>query len=113
MGYMILEESLYHEYPVYDYPKTGLGNSFIDEHYLKEKFEIPFVFGIKCPQNDHPGHYFGGVIPVVSQVFIDMLKRAGVDNFQTFPATLVNREKTCNGKAILPLMPLGLLKPLI
>ncbi len=67
MGYMILEESLYHEYPIYDHTDVGEENSFLSGRYLKKKFEDPLIFEIKCPQNDHPGHYFGGVIPVVSR----------------------------------------------
>ncbi len=95
MGYLIIKESLqYHDHPIEDYLfDLGSKISFMAGSYLNLQLNEPLQFETDCPQNKHPGHYFDGTIPVFSKAFIDMLKQAGIDNFQTFPATLVNKKE--------------------
>ncbi len=67
--------------------------------------ELSFLMGKLLPENlpplqfevDYPDlstmpHFIDGGIPVVSPTFCDALRSVGVDNFQLFPAKVVNPE---------------------
>ena len=97
MGYILLEESYIVGYPIVKIPDIPDpdANSFLAGRPIILSFDSPLEFEVLCPKDEHPGHYFSKVVPVVSELFIDVLKNSGIDNYQVFPATLVNRDLGC------------------
>ncbi len=68
----------------------GQNIGFQAGRYIKAPVPNPLEFEVDCP-GDVP-HLTGAEIPVVSAMFADRLRKAGVDNFQLFPAILRNPE---------------------
>ncbi len=64
--------------------------SFIRGMAITEPLPTPLIFELSAPPDQQPGHVLDGVIPVVSKQFVDALSKAGLDNFQIFPAKLVD-----------------------
>ncbi len=62
---------------------------------ITEPLPKPLVFDTFYGPGSHPHHYFDYAtdIPVVSALFIDALKKCGVDNFQLFPAVIRNSKE--------------------
>ncbi len=68
-------------------------HSFLAGKWLDFKTNNPLIFDVDCPRNEYPGHYFDEVIPLFSKAMIEQFRLAGIDNFQLFPAVLVNRSE--------------------
>lgn len=62
--------------------------NFISGQIINAPLDLPFKFTINHPKNEKPRHFLDGMIPVVSNLFLEKLSEAGVDNFQVFPAIL-------------------------
>ncbi len=88
MGYFEIQEDVDVGYPIDRYPEVG-DVSFIDGRVVSLPADTVLRFGLDCPADAFPGHFFPGVIPVMSAKFIDALRAAGIDNFQVFPAVLL------------------------
>ena len=94
MGYLLIEEDLYYGYPITEWPDKFSDISLKSGHYLTLNIKEPLVFETKCPPDEFPGHNFlHDCIPVCSQLMVNIFKAAGIDNFQIFPAILINKEK--------------------
>ncbi|WP_426754617.1 imm11 family protein [Myxococcus sp. Y35] len=50
------------------------------------------IFEISTPDDEPCQHFMSGGAVIVSQRFIEVLREAGVTNFQVFPALLINPE---------------------
>jgi len=88
MGYFEIRENLAVGYPIRRYPPLGeLG--FKDGELLDLPADTVLRFGVDCPADAFPGHFFNGTIPVMSAKLIEALRAAGIDNFQIFPAILI------------------------
>lgn len=88
MGYCEIQENLRVGYPIDRYPTLDPEISFIDGEVQSLSPDTTLRFGLNCPRDQFPGHFFPGSIPVVSARFVEMLRAAGIDNFQVFPAIL-------------------------
>ena len=67
---------------------------FLIGEQINAGFEVPLVFGTSYKKGSQPHHYFDYAtsIPVVSDRFVEALQKAGIHNFQLFPAILENAE---------------------
>ncbi|ARU26089.1 imm11 family protein [Cellvibrio sp. PSBB006] len=59
---------------------------------ILKNFKMPVEFETTYQSGDSPHQYFdyGTCIPAVGEMFLKALQKAGVDNFQAFPAILKN-----------------------
>ncbi len=71
-----------------DRPYDHIG--FLGGRYIKAAVPNPLQFEVSCTKE--VPHLLGAESPVVSTRFAGCLSRLGVDNFQVFPAVLVNPE---------------------
>jgi len=64
--------------------------SFTTGAFINEPLPEPIVFEVDYPDDVEPPHFLKDVIPIFSSGLLDTLRSAGIDNFQAFPAMLVN-----------------------
>lgn len=74
-------------------PALPDGVSFTSGRALERPLPTPLVFKVDCPKGQRPDHLLGDSIPLVSELFLETLRAAGVENFQAFPARLRNTKK--------------------
>ncbi len=54
------------------------------------KLALNLEFAVDCTAHEHPGHFFDGLVPLVTPLLIEVFRSCGIDNFELFPATLVD-----------------------
>lgn len=91
MSYYEIERSLYQDYAIYESPSLNYKQS-LDGKRLVEGLDVPLMFKVDCMAENPPDDFPGSEIMVLSDRFIDALKKAGVDNMQCFDAVLINPE---------------------
>ena len=67
----------------------------MDGKWIELPNKEPLEFVIKCSEDYKLNHFFNDHIPVFSATMVEQFRLAGADNFQAFPAVLVNQQ---NGK---------------
>ena len=109
MGYFLMEEDLAYGCSINEFPKLAPNTSFLAGEWLDLPMEQPLEFGVTCSANDEPNHFFNTNIPVFSAAMVEQFRLAGADNFQVFPAILVNREERVRWDNYFALNILGLI----
>ena len=93
MGYFIMEEDLTFGCSMTEYPELPDRISFLSGVWIELPNSEPLEFGIDCTAGEQPNHFFNKHIPVFSAAMVEQFRLTGADNFQAFPAVLVNREE--------------------
>ena len=92
MAYYKLSQDNFWDYYIEENPKLDSEISFLSGKRIDEEIKLPLIFEISGPvkldPNEFPGHFLGDVIPIVSTQFVEVLEKAGIDNYQIFPAIL-------------------------
>lgn len=88
-GYYLLEADNYIDYGVTENPKVDDDSSFLAGSVISKELP-PLVFEVNFPKNKKLPHFFGDEVPLVSKAFLEALKNSGVENFQSFPAKVIN-----------------------
>lgn len=78
------------DYHVTREPELPDDLDFVYGKRLKGKVPNPLVFEVDYPTKQDIPHFIGETIPVFSDALVKVIRSAGVDNFQTFPALLRN-----------------------
>ena len=86
--YYRLEPGIHELYGIADYPQLPDAVSFLTGRAISTPLPAPLVFAVNHPQGETPKHLLGMQVPVVSDLLLQTMAAAGVDNFQTFPAVL-------------------------
>lgn len=74
------------------YPQMSDDVSFLAGVPISVSLGKPLVFNVNHPPGERPRHLLGMQIPVVSELLLQAMTAAGVDNFQAFPAVLRNTD---------------------
>lgn len=95
MKYYDVRQDLGVDYGIVEYPPLppspgGGSQSFLAGMRIVLPLEDALVFIVDSPADRPPLHFVGNRVPVVSDALIGALERAGVDNFQSLPAILLN-----------------------
>ncbi|MES2824949.1 MAG: hypothetical protein V4732_15195 [Pseudomonadota bacterium] len=90
-NYYLLETDNYIDYGVIDNPEIDDDPSFLNGQRITGPIPL-LIFEINFPKDEKLPHYLGDQFPLVSKAFLHALQLAGVDNFQQFPARLVNSQ---------------------
>lgn len=77
-------------YGVTKEPELPRSVSFFRGAVIEDQLTTPLVFEVNYPAGTEPPHLLGILIPIVSSQLLEVLRAAGVDNFQVFPAVLRN-----------------------
>lgn len=80
------------DYHVTQEPQLPDDLDFVYGKKFKGKVPMPLVFEVDYPTREHVPHFIGETIPVFSDALIKVVRSAGIDNFQSFPALLRNPE---------------------
>ncbi|PTL77830.1 hypothetical protein DAT35_42265 [Vitiosangium sp. GDMCC 1.1324] len=88
--YRSIEPDFYSDYSIVENPKIPEGVHFMRGALIQESLPSPLTFRVNFPKSVPLPHMLGERIPVVSDRFVAALRKAGVDNFQLFPAVLRN-----------------------
>lgn len=89
--YFELSDDYYLDYGIQGYASPDTDISFLTGKKIEEKvplliFEVDFPSGYSLP------HFLSEETTLMSNQMVQFLKKAGVDNFQTFPVVLQNPE---------------------
>lgn len=87
--YYEFDTNNYIDYRVKHSPRLPPGISFMAGKMLTDPL-AEMVFEVNFPKGEELPHLLGDEIPLVSITLIELLKNAGVDNFQIFPVTILN-----------------------
>lgn len=90
-AYYELEPHYLEDYGIRENPDLDIDDSFCDGKWLagplpEMRFRGNFPTGYKLP------HLTGNIVPLVSEQLLQAFRDVGVDNFQSFPAIIVNPE---------------------
>jgi hypothetical protein len=107
--YFLLEADNYNDYGVTENPKIDDDSSFLGGSLITKQLPA-LVFEINFPKKENPPHFFGDEIPLVSKAFLEALKKCGIDNFQSFPAKLINPDTGQSWEDYLAFNVVGLVK---
>ncbi len=91
-SYYRIEPGIHDLYGIAGYPRLPDEVSFLSGRPISAALSSPLVFAVNHPRGETPGHLLGKQIPVVSDLLLSVLKGAGVDDFQAFPAVLHNSD---------------------
>lgn len=86
-----METDNYLDYGVVANPEIDDDSTFLGGHLISAELP-PLIFEVNFPKNERLPHFLGDEVPLVSGTLAQALQAAGVDNFQVFPAKLVNTE---------------------
>lgn len=89
MKYYQLKDRATDNYGMIKWPNLDPKQSFLNGKQLPENLPS-LVFEVDYPDLNAIPHFIDGGIPIVSTVFGNVLNAAGVNNFQLFPAVVVN-----------------------
>jgi hypothetical protein len=90
--YYQVEADIYSDYGIIWEPESCYGISFRAGRLIDKTLPSLLTFIINYPLTEAFPHFLESVIPVVSEHFVQTLRKAGVTNFQLFPALLQNPE---------------------
>lgn len=90
--YHQISPSTLSDYSVTDEPDLPGEIEFIDGTRIDESLPNPLEFAVDYPSREELPHFVGMTIPVMSDSLVKVIRSAGVDNFQVFPAVLRNPE---------------------
>ena len=90
--YYRFQADLYADHGIVEDPELPDDVTFMSGSPIAVPLPAPLVFAVDYPKRAKPDHLLGDSIPVASDLFVAALQAAGVDNVQTFPATLHNPE---------------------
>jgi hypothetical protein len=93
MGYFVMEEDLCFGCSMSGYPELPDRISFLSGVWIELPDKKTLEFEIDCTAGEQPNHFFNKHIPVFSSALVEQFRLAGADNFQAFPAVLVNRKE--------------------
>lgn len=88
-AYYLLEADNYSDYGVTENPKIDDDSSFLAGSVISKELP-PLVFEVNFPKKKKLPHFFGDEVLLASKAFLEALKNSGVDNFQSFPAKVIN-----------------------
>jgi hypothetical protein len=88
--YYEIRPDVYAMYGITRGPQLPRSVEFTGGTPIVEPLPAPLLFDVDYPQGEQPGHMLGRIVPVVSRLLVEALTRAGVDNYQIFPALLRN-----------------------
>lgn len=108
-NYYQFETDNYEDYGVQDNPDLDGKISFIAGRLIKEALPA-LVFEVDFPKDYRLPHFLGDIIPLVSDEVVRLLEAIGIDNFQTFPVTLINPETRQKWEGYSAFNVLGLVK---
>jgi hypothetical protein len=91
MKYYTLERD-----PVIEWGASGAPNippevGFLEGALIRVPLPVPVVVPVNHPLDSPPKAYVPGRVPAVQNVLAEVLRDAGADNFEAFPARLTNR----------------------
>jgi hypothetical protein len=87
--YYEFDTNNYIDYGVKKGPKLPPAISFMSGEIIKSPLP-ELVFEVNFPKGEQLPHLLGDEVPLVSGTLLEVLKRAGIDNFQIFPANIMN-----------------------
>ncbi len=90
--YFKMRSSNYVNYGLRKAPKLGYEQSVTSGSMIDPAKLPPLVFEYNFPRGETMPHFLTGGTVLASKSLIDLLKKIGVDNFQAFPAQLINPE---------------------
>ncbi len=94
--YCEIQSNIHQDYGIIGRPTLPDRVSFMKGMLIEYIFNAPLKYITNCPPADTPPiHYFEGHGPVWSEKILNAFKKAGVDNFQAFPAVLMSEDGTC------------------
>ena len=92
MVYFSIDSSNTSDYYVTGEPQLPDGRKFVSGVRMESPVPNPLVFEVNHPSKAQLPHFVADVIPVFSDLLVNTLRTAGVENFQAFPAVLRNPE---------------------
>jgi hypothetical protein len=107
--YKRIKPDIYSDHGVVENPAIPPKLSFQRGVLIQEPLPSPLVFRVNFPKAAALPHLLGDIILVASDRFIAALRKAGVDNFQLFPAVLRNPEVSAEWTGFHAFNVLGLL----
>ena len=91
MKYYKLDGDIYANFGVTKNPDLHPNAGFLNGRIIPDDLiKPPLAFEVDYPSGHQPEHMLGDSIPIVSNTLLEVLKNAGVDNLQIFPALLIN-----------------------
>lgn len=78
----------FHDRGIINDPTLPSGINFSLGKQIDPQPATPLVFQSNCDPQHPPRDYMGSAIPVCSRTLLAALRAAGIDNLQTFPATI-------------------------
>ena len=90
-SYFKLESNNYINYGIKKAPKLG-EQSVMAGQVIEQSKLPPLVYEHNFPGNEPLPHFFTGGTVLASQTLLNVLDSVGVDNYQAFPALLINPE---------------------
>ncbi len=109
MGYFLLKENLSYSRCIECMTDLKEEHSFLNGRWLNLTMEEPLIYEVECSSNEYLGHFFDLVMPVFSSAMIEQFRLAGIDNFQAYPAVLVNSKEKVQWKDYYAVNVLGLI----
>ncbi len=106
--YHQIEPDHYADYGITQNPRLPDGVSFIEGLKISTRLPTPLKFETNYPAGSVLPHLLGDRIPVFSTTLIRVLKEAGADNLQVFPAVIKNPETGTSWKGFSAVNVLGL-----
>ncbi len=92
MKYFKLKSSNYVDYGIDKAPKLGDEQSVMEGRMVDLAKLPPLIFEHDFPVGEPMPHFLTGGTVVASKTLLDLLTKIGVNNFQAFPAQLINPE---------------------
>ena len=108
MYYRIMED-IYTDYSITHDPDVASHVSFLNGKTIQEAFTETLIFDSNCTQQHRPRHFLQLKIPVFSEAFVNLVRKAGGDNLQVFPAKIINSEQSLEWDKYYAVNVLGLL----
>lgn len=108
-GYFLLETDNLVDHGITESPKIDDDSSFLSGSVITKQLP-PLIFEVNFPRKKKPPHLIGDEVPLVSKNFLDALEKCGIDNFQAFPAKLINPDTGQSWEDYFALDVIGLIK---
>src|SRR5690606_11687440 len=89
--YFELTDDYYLDFGIQGYPSPDTDISFLTGEKIEEVVPL-LTFEVDFPSGHSPQHLLSGGTTLMSNKMVQILEKAGVDNFQTFPVLLQNPE---------------------
>ena len=106
--YHQIEPDNFSDYGVTLEPELADDVSFLRGARIEERLASPLVFEVDYPSGEDPQHLLGDTIQIFSDRLVKVLRSAGADNFETFPAVLRNPETGAEWKGFQAVNVLGI-----